>query len=674
MGKTMKRKTGLYCGVLLLALFAVGCASTSKKETSVPVEGPFYEEGKGRADMKLAILRPAGAGLSDSEEKYLDLLQGGLNYDFNRFSGIVLSDRQNYEQILKEQDLLLSPNFSEEEIVSIGKMTQNRYILYGKLTKLDAVNYSLSLNITDVEKNEITASYLSSTPITGESIRNMSAIRAASAYLLKQLGVVFTPAGEKALTEAQSAGATDSQNALALSYEASRNGELVNALIYSYNATDADEASLDAKKQADAAFLLMGGAGESIKEDFAQRDHWQKNLTEFEDHYAEHPPFTMYYTSIPVQEGASDYDSKTVNFSFKTGLRKNREVKVMQKVIDDVNRELKKTNYKKNNWGFNDWPVISAAGKTTDRIPTKVFNGYLTFAIEMGLFNNLGEKIGTTTYDLYGQLVYSSGKINSDATQERKILFTNIDKDLLTEDMLIKVVSVNKQPYNDWDDDALIKTIVVQKMPSWESSSIAKSKNIIPELEEERQIRLANEAAKESRRQKLENMPLAKRFGIYGGMFFDPVFYELDDAFTVTIGLEGGYKHFAIDIWGEVQPVNMWNRLFDKDKAAPYAELAGLGLDMGYTFLWNYFNLSIEAGAGWEFLYKESGIIIPNMLVKFNVVPFKRGFTLEFGCRTEFASPSWSDSYLAAFNKYTAWGSDDFRVKTKFLFALAYIK
>jgi hypothetical protein len=104
----------------------------------------------------------------------------------------------------------------------------------------------------------------------------------------------------------------------------------------------------------------------------------------------------------------------------------------------------------------------------------------------------------------------------------------------------------------------------------------------------------------------------------------------------------------AIQFWIE-SSVPASNATLEK-----YTPIGSVGADMGFTYIWEYALLSLEGGLGYVWLNEEDGIIVPNLLAKADIVPFKKGFALRLGYLAEFASTGWSDNYKAAFSSSRA--------------------
>jgi TolB-like protein len=97
--------------------------------------------------------------LSAQEQSLLPLIQSTIIGSFQRFSAMTVFDRQNLENILREQSLSLSGNFSDNDYVRIGELTNARLIVFGSIRKI-ANNYTLEFAVTDVQTGERKASYL----------------------------------------------------------------------------------------------------------------------------------------------------------------------------------------------------------------------------------------------------------------------------------------------------------------------------------------------------------------------------------------------------------------------------------------------------------------------------------------------------------------------------------
>ena len=648
----MKPNGKKHIALFLVVLSMLGCASLKGRDKQASDNLQMYKEGKGREDMTLSILRPAGIGLFHDEEKYLDIIQGALNSDFGKFSAIQLFDSKNLDTILEQQQLSLSGHFSESDYIRIGELVQSRYFLAGDLARVDSSNFNLYLSISDKEKGVILCAFTKTVSL--KEIINSKASRAAVASLLPELGVVFTPAGQEALKEELSAEETEARTALALSYEASRSGNLIDALIYSYTATSADKNSAAAREQAASAFKMMGGEGTKIIEDIKRQQYWKDNLLAYENFYRNHPPFELVYTSKPVMKGAANYDQLTVDFEFVAGLR-HRNVKTMQKVLNDILKELQKTDYKKNQWGFNRWPEISAASTRRTSIPTDVFEGYRTFTVRAVLLNNREDIVATAEFPLYGQLLITQENIiQAASTQERRVDIT-VKSSLITDDMQIRVISINGTDAVKSNVDAYIKNFAVEKLPIKSAITISKNNLRTPELPEDKGKRIAAEAKVRDKQAKWNAKPLQNRFNINAMAMYNPLLaadYENALAFEGGVGL--GIKNISLD--GRL--VYSYDSILNKKMG----EIYGLGLAAGYSFVWRHFLLSFEGGGTW---YKDgsAATFLPLFETKLDMVPGKKGLAFRLAYKMEFGKPDPANLFLQSyFAENNSFGSESLRI------------
>jgi hypothetical protein len=646
---------------LLFSLFIfafIGCSTLkgSDKTVAKTDNEPMYEEGMGRAGLTLAILRPESNGLSPDEEKYLDIIQGSLNSDFNKFSAIQLFDSKNLETILEQQQLSLSGNYSDSDYIRIGQLSQSRFILTAALIKTGNAEFDLTCTITDLETGNIAGNFWKQVKL--RDIINSNASRAVAADLLSKLGVVFTPAGKEALLTEKSAEEAEAQNALALSYEASRSGNLIDALIYSYTASNADKNSVAAKNQAEVAFKMMGGTGTKIKEDIRQQGYWKKNLIDFENFYRNHPPFEVVYTSIPVMKGTADYDRGTVDFEFTVGMR-HKHIKTMQNVLDDILKELRKTNYKKNQWDFNKWPVISAKSTRSNQIITSIFAGYRTFTIRAALIDNNDATVASLEFPLYGQLFLKTGNlIGAVSTQERRMAIT-VNSRLITDDMKIRIISIDGIDADKSNVDAYVKNSIVAKMPVKSGASISKKHLLLPELPEEMTKRLAVEQKAKTRQEKWDSKALKSRKNIYGTLVYNSsIMNDWQEALAIEGGLGFGYKNLSVDV-RIIYPINS---LMNQSGGAGEL-LLGIGAAGGYSYVWDHFLLSLEGGVTYFRDNNDNSFgVLPTLEGKLDMTPWQTGLAFRLAYKLEFGSPDNGKFYEAYFGENNSFGWNSFRM------------
>ncbi len=157
---------------------------------------PYFEE-QGGAGIRIAVLRPAGEGLSAGEEWLLRLVQSTLTGDFGNYSAMTVLDRQNLDAILNEQMESYSGYYSESDYIELGNLTNTQYITAGSLIKTGG-GYILEMSVSDAEKGERIASFPPKN-CSLDDLQSTAIMKEIAASLLEQLGVKLTELGKTAL-------------------------------------------------------------------------------------------------------------------------------------------------------------------------------------------------------------------------------------------------------------------------------------------------------------------------------------------------------------------------------------------------------------------------------------------------------------------------------------------
>ena len=390
--------------------------------------------------MTLAVLEPSSNGLSADELRWMpSTVQGSITGDFNRFSAMTIIDRQNLERILDEQGQSMSGNYSDEDYISIGKLTNARYILSGSITKT-ASYYMLELAVTDVQSGERKASY-SPTQVSSLALENLSAVKEATADLLRQLGVSLTTRGRQELTRTVDNATAQAEIALARGITAQREGLEVEALSYFLQANSYDTGLEEIEKRLNiiSATITGGNIGADARNEIAWRRQWIERLQETENFYRnytrDNPPYYFIYDT-DIKQGAINFQNETVELSFGIRLIPDAMwVHTLNEVILTVEGALKATG-KTESWGLN-WPfnVVSMTSPFTDRANN--------FTVVMEIINDQGTSIGRQTVTVpYGYIVRYGMTIPRRQWQGT-VSFPTVDTKLITNRLSIRIVSID---------------------------------------------------------------------------------------------------------------------------------------------------------------------------------------------------------------------------------------
>jgi len=396
--------------------------------------------------IKLAVLEPEGKGLSKDEQWMLSLVQSSIAGDLNKYSdgAITIIDRQNLEAIIAEQKRSLSAMTSDEAI-RIGNLVNASHILVGKITKTPKA-FMLDLAVTDVETGVRKASH-SPKSVTASSLEDLSALKAASADLLKQLGVNLTDSSLAELKGPVAETQVQAQTALARGVVAQRQGTNVTALSYYYQAASFDPTLVEAVKRSSVVSANISGAnlGDNIRNDIMWRKKWVEQLKETEETFykiinSAPPPYKLFY-STAIETKNINYQTETADLSIPIHIIANfgwframqRSLKVAQLVMDGLNE----TN-KKNDWGLDRWPGQGVSN--TNPFTQKKYD----ILMEFELVNQKGKVIGKQAEKLVKSFsIYSNFFIDFVPKSSSVLTFKAVKANDISDNLTIRLVSVN---------------------------------------------------------------------------------------------------------------------------------------------------------------------------------------------------------------------------------------
>jgi TolB-like protein len=438
---------------LFLILSGLGWAAESKKKESQTKSSAktsetsgSYWTGDGGKNLKLAVLEPTGKGLSPSEQWMLSLVQGSITGDLNKYSAMTVIDRQNLEKILAQQTESLSGNYSDDDFISIGKLTNARYILAGSISKT-ATSYMLELSVSDVQTGERKASYPPKS-VSPAALENLSAVKEASADILAQLGVKLTDAGIKELKQPVAVIQVQAQTALARGITAQKQGTEVAALSYYFQAASYDPFLMEAANRSSILYanISSGNIGDNVRNDIQWRKDWVARLTETEQYFdsfnkTASMPYTLFYVSDEIKQGAVNYQNETVIMGgiethlHGSGIWTVSMERALRAVYDGLNATKRKDIWELANWPQRGVTNLNAFARR---------NG--NFSVVFELLNSQNKVIGKQTLQAGGSWELNwSGRpvINVNADDEKTLDFQNVNANDITDSMTIRVATIN---------------------------------------------------------------------------------------------------------------------------------------------------------------------------------------------------------------------------------------
>jgi len=408
------------------------------------------------AQIKLAVLEPEGKGLSNDEVWMLSLVQSSIAADFNKYSHIKIIDRQNLEAIIAEQKRSLSDITSDEDAIKIGHLANANHILTGKITKTPNA-FMLELAVTDVKTGERKASH-SPQAVTPSSLENLSALKEASADLLKQLGVSLTDSQLAELRGPVASAQVQAQTALAHGVVAERQGTSVAALSYFYQAAAFDPTLVEAVKRSSVMSANISGIniGDNIRNDIVWRKKWVEQLKETEETFykiinSTPPPYTLYYSTV-IETGKIDYQKETADLNISLNRLASAEwFNAMQRSLNAaqaVMRGLNATNRKKD-WGLDNWPKDGVSDTNPFGFGYSYYSKNYDMTVEFELVNQQGRVIGKATApaELNPSInIDWNFVVRFNKNLSYTLIFREVNANDISDKLIIRLASVNGKP------------------------------------------------------------------------------------------------------------------------------------------------------------------------------------------------------------------------------------
>jgi len=466
-------------------------AGAPKQETSIlhrqpqqQQEAPKLWTGEGGKGISLAAIEPVGKGLTPNDQWLLPFIHHSITGDLGKFSAMTVFDRQNLEKLLAEHTEFKPGEYSDEDYVKIGQLTNARYILNGTISKTGST-YTLEFTLTDTQTSEKTLTEvkvvtvipastdeesgetkaaetaevtelvevesgkrkvtLTRTSVTQISLENLSAVKGVSAELLTEIGVALTDRGLAELKEPLSISTVNAETSLARGIIAQRQGKEAAALSYLFQAASLSPSLAEAEKRSSAltAQITGGIAGKDLRDDLNWRRDWVARLTETENFIsALTPPYTLFYSTM-VEVGTTNYQTETVELKIQTNMQASW-IPFIQRALQVVYDGLNATN-RKNEWGLAAWP---SKGLTNANpfASQKQYNIQVAFE----LLNDKDQVIGKQTSNIrpaFG-FTFNNNKVGVNYTEDSfsTVSFNGVKINDITDILKVRIASVTGTP------------------------------------------------------------------------------------------------------------------------------------------------------------------------------------------------------------------------------------
>jgi TolB-like protein len=332
MTKSIKLATALFC-ITGSLLFAGG-------------HDPLYN-GDGGKGIVIAVPPPHMSNLTPANAWIPQLFQDLITGNMARFSGMTVIDRKNESLTLAEQELSANGNYSEENYVRMGHLTNAQYIVAGTVIPISG-QYQINFRVNNTETNEVAASFDKRYPF--QNIESGYAAKEVTYELLKGMGVSVTESGRQALLNIRES-QTQATVQLAKGMSAEKNGDIVEALGYLYQASETSHTSNEANNRINNVSFSVpqGSIRERAQAGLVLRERWIKIHQDLAAYIARNLVLCLVYDFSNLSDRI-DYSSSRVNIRIAPGIQivQNRATIALWKKINDEWNKVKNEEWAKN--------------------------------------------------------------------------------------------------------------------------------------------------------------------------------------------------------------------------------------------------------------------------------------------------------------------------------------
>ena len=388
---------------------------------SVPVYAQTPWTGDGRKFTRITVSEPLGKGLPAQEESLLPLIQNIIIEVFQKYSAMTVMDQLNLDNVIRRKQQAIAGKLAASDYIGVGNATNAQLIVYGSLTKI-TTNYTLELMVMDMKTGQRKALHRPK-PIASWALENLSAIRTAAADLLVQLGVELTPEAIKELERAENPVRVQAEKALALGIIAQRQEMIIDALSFFFQATTFDPSLSGAIGRASAvsSAILNRDLDEDAQDKLQAHDEWRTIITAARLYYENHLPYELVYGNINSE--------KATNITLNIGLIPADDT---WRTINNLRQSLTIARQQDETLKL-DFDKLE---------PRKI-------AVTIEIVNEDDIVLSKASYTFTNP---------SETNQEKTVLrFTNVKASDITEQLTVRVVSVNEIPAQKAGETGYIK-------------------------------------------------------------------------------------------------------------------------------------------------------------------------------------------------------------------------
>jgi TolB-like protein len=345
-----------------------------------------YWTGDGGKGIVIAVPPPAMQNATAANNWIPQLFQDLITSDMAKFSAMTVLDRKNESLTLAEQQLSANGNYSDENYIRMGQLTNAKYIVAGSINNISG-RYHVNFRINNAETNEIRTSF--NKQYGFEQIENGQAAKETTFELLKGMGITLTPEGERQLLALQNTQIRSTAQ-LARGMAAKKDDNIVDALSYLYQASEAGSNKQEALSQINGLSFTVstGSVRERANAGIALQEKWRKIIADLKTYMLENSALCLVYDFSKIEDSIN-YNLKRVSFTITPGVQvvANRTViLVWQKLFDEF---MAAYNTHKDG-AMKEF----TGGKAFPALPRNHYQ-YL-YLIKFGFYDEFGDRIAET--------------------------------------------------------------------------------------------------------------------------------------------------------------------------------------------------------------------------------------------------------------------------------------
>jgi TolB-like protein len=263
-------------------------------------------DGKG---IVIVVPLPNIQNISTTNSWIPQLFQDIITGDMARFSAMTVIDRKNESLILAEQQLVANGNYSDDNYISMGKLTNAQYIVAGTITPISG-NYQVNFRINNTETNEIKTAFHKN--FSFNEVESGIAANEVVIELLLGMGINLTDTDKRAIYASSATATITATRQLAQGMAAEKEGNYVEALSFYELAASVDGNYTEAASRSQQ--VLSVSTPTSVRERAQwgqdQAEKWNKIFRELEIYMREN-----ILLAVVLDLGNSGYTDSNMNIS-----------------------------------------------------------------------------------------------------------------------------------------------------------------------------------------------------------------------------------------------------------------------------------------------------------------------------------------------------------------------